>query len=72
MILYDAQQQSISESAQWLGYSDLLHLYMLVLVMKYLRLWHFWAITKLKYDHIKGVSGKDTNKCSYMMHNINL
>ena len=71
MLLHDAQQQSISESAQWLGYSDLLHLYMLVLVL-HLRSWHFWPMTKLKYAPIKGVSGKGSNKCSYMMHNINL
>ena len=29
-------------------------------------------MTELKYDPVEGVSGKDTNKCSYMMHNINL
>ena len=72
MLIYDAKHQSISDPAQWLGYSDQLPLCILFLVMKYLRLWHFWAMAELKYAPIKGVSGKDTNKCSYMMHSINL
>ena len=70
MIIHDVQHQSISDPALWLGYSEQLPFFMLFLVMKYLRLWHFWDMTELKYAPIKGVSGKDTNKCSCMMHNI--
>ena len=69
----DVQHQSIRDPALWLGYSDQLPLCILFLVMKYLRLWHFWAMTELKYDPIKGARWTNTNECSYMMmQDINL